>query len=192
MPQVSRKGEGRISSTSGLGTPGNRGPRALGLGSRISDPKGFSLLELVIVILVMGLVAAVSYPALSRGTTAFHLRAAGRDILNAVRYAHEKAITEQRGMKLVVNRAAQQVVLTDDFGEGGRTYTLPHDVRIESVVLEGQDLPEGILSIRFRSNGSAQSAMILLQSQTGAFLRIVTDPMTGGARVQAGRGEGEP
>jgi len=179
-------------SLSGLGTPGNRGPRALVLGSRTSDAKGFSLLELVIVILVMGLVAAVSYPALSRGTTAFHLRAAGRDILNTLRYAHEKAITEQRAMRLVVNRDAQKVVLTDDFGEGTRAYTLPHDVRIKSVVLEGQDMPEGLLSIRFLANGSTQSAMILLESQTGAFLRIVTDPMTGGARVQAGRGEGAP
>jgi len=91
-----------------------------------------------------------------------------------------------------VNRDAQKVVLTDDFGEGTRAYTLPHDVRIKSVVLEGQDMPEGLLSIRFLANGSTQSAMILLESQTGAFLRIVTDPMTGGARVQAGRGEGAP
>ncbi len=157
-----------------------------------TSEKGFSLLELVIVILVMGLVAAVSYPALSRGTTAFHLRAAGRDIMNTVRYAHEKAITEQRGMRIVVNRESQQVVLTDDFGEGNRTYVLPHDVRIEGVALEGQDMPEGLLAIRFRSNGSAQSAMILLKSKTGAFLRVVTDPITGGARLYPGRGEGAP
>jgi prepilin-type N-terminal cleavage/methylation domain-containing protein len=189
MPQVSAQGEKRIP-----GLPGSRLSESVapGLGPRPSDRQGFSLLELVIVMLVMGLVAAVSYPALSRGATSFRFRAAGRDILNTVRYAREKAITEQRGMRIVVNRTVQQIVLTDDFGAGGRTYALPDDVRIEGVELEGQDVPEGPLAIRFRSNGSAQSAVILLKSKTGAYMRIVTDPMTGGARLYEGRGEGGP
>ena len=63
---------------------------------------GFTLLELLIIVVVMALVLAVTYPSLSRGSTALHLRSSGRDILNIFRYAREKAVTEQTGMKVRV------------------------------------------------------------------------------------------
>jgi prepilin-type N-terminal cleavage/methylation domain-containing protein len=150
---------------------------------------GFTLLELVMVILIMGLVLAVTYPALSRGSASIHLRAVGRNILSTFRYAREKAITEQRGMQLVASRETQSLVLSDEFGEGSRSYTLPADVKIEGLSLAGQAIPEGPLVVRFLPNGSSDSAEILVQSKAGGDLRIVSDPITGGARILMGRGE---
>jgi general secretion pathway protein H len=152
--------------------------------------RGFSLLELMLVILLMSLVAAVSYPALSRGTASFRLRATGRDVLSTLRYAREKAITEQRGMRVVVNRETQQVVLSDDLGDGPRTYSVPQDVRISALQQPGRETGQEILSFRFRPNGSSESGVIVLKSKTGAYLRVVTDPITGGAKIEAGHGEG--
>jgi general secretion pathway protein H len=157
-----------------------------------SSCAGFSLLELVIVLLLMGLVAAVSYPSLSRGSASLNLKATGRDVLNTLRYAREKAITEQHGMRIVVDREKGQVRLTDDFGDGERVYQLPDDIRIERLASAGRDLQDGPLAIRFRPNGSAESAEILLVSRTGLSLRVVTDPVTGGARIYSGRGEVNP
>ncbi len=153
---------------------------------------GFSLLELIIVLLLMGLVAAVSYPSLSRGSASLNLKAAGRDVLNTLRYAKEKAITEQHGMRIVVDREKGQVRLTDDFGDGERVYLLPGDIRIERLATAGQEVQDGPLAIRFRPNGSAESAEIQLVSKTGLSLRVVTDPVTGGARIYSGRGEVNP
>ena len=47
--------------------------------------RGFSLLELVMVLVVIALVLAVTYPALLRGGAALHLRASGRDVLSTLR-----------------------------------------------------------------------------------------------------------
>ena len=147
------------------------------------------MLELIIVVLVMALVLAVSYPSLSRGSASIHLRSTARDVLNTFRFAREKAVTEQVGMKVMVDRQKQQLVLTDDLGDGSRTYDMPKDVKIQRMALAGTEITEGPLTIRFLPNGSSESAEILLESDSGATLRIVSDPITGGARIETGSGE---
>jgi prepilin-type N-terminal cleavage/methylation domain-containing protein len=149
------------------------------------DTWGFTLLELVLVLLIIGMALAVTYPSLSRGTAAFHLRATGRDILNTLRFAREKAITEQVYMLVVADREKQTVQLSDALGGGLRSYPLPDDVRIIRLLLGGIELPEGPLMIRFMTNGSCEAAEIVLQSRSGSVLRVVTDPLGGGARVAA-------
>jgi prepilin-type N-terminal cleavage/methylation domain-containing protein len=151
---------------------------------RLRD-QGFTLLELMIVVLVLALVLAVSYPSLSRGSTALHLRATGRDVLNTFRYAREKAVTEQTGMRIVVDQEKQTLTLTNDLGEEGRTYAMPKDVKIQGMALAGNEITTGPLIVRFLPNGSADSAEIVLKSQTGALLHIISDPITGGARIQS-------
>ncbi len=153
---------------------------------------GFSLIELIMVILLISLALGVSYPALSRGTAAFHLRATGRDILNTLRYAREKAITEQTTMKVTVDPAAQKVILSDEVGNGSRVYNLPLDVRIQQVSLAGQELRDLPLVIRFMTNGSCEDAEIQLVSNKGGTIKIVTDPIIGGARILTSSGENAP
>ncbi len=154
--------------------------------------EGVTLLELVIVIFVMALAMGVSYPMLSRGTAAFHLRATGRDVLNTLRYAREKAITQQQRMLITVDMEAQKVVLSDELGDGSRVLTLPRDVRIHQVFLAGQELRNVPLVIHFMTNGSSENAEIVLMSDKGGTVRVVTDPITGGARVLTSQRENVP
>ena len=147
------------------------------------------MLELMIVVLVIALVLAVSYPSLSRGSSSVRLRATGRDILSTFRYAREKAVAEQTGMRVAVDREKQELILSDDLGDGARKYRMPEKVKIYRMALAGHEVKEGPLLVRFLPNGSAENADILLKSDTGAYLRIVTDPITGGARVEPGSGE---
>jgi prepilin-type N-terminal cleavage/methylation domain-containing protein len=153
-----------------------------------SRDRGFTLLELLLVIIIITLVLALAYPSLSRGSAALHLRATGRDILNTFRYAREKAITEQCGMRVTVDREKQQLTLTDDFGEGDRTYSLPKDVRIEHIALTGNETTENSMTVRFLPNGSCDSGELLLKAEKGSWLKVITDPITGGARIEYGSG----
>jgi prepilin-type N-terminal cleavage/methylation domain-containing protein len=154
--------------------------------------QGFTLLEIMLVLLVIVLVMSVAYPSLSRGTAMLSLRTTGRDVLNAFRYAREKAITEQTGMQVIVDRENQKIRLTDDFGEGTREYLLPEKVRIQRVTLAGAETAEGPVVVRFLPNGSSDTAEILIQSETGAYLRIISDPISGGACIRSGPGEVTP
>ena len=46
--------------------------------------------------------------------------------------------------------------------------------------------------IRFLPNGSSDSGEVLLKSEAGSFLRIISDPITGGARIESGQGDNLP
>ncbi len=151
-----------------------------------SRNQGFTLLELMIAVLVIALALAVSYPSLSRGSAALHLRATGRDVLNIFRYAREKAVTEQTGMRVTVDRQKQELVLSDSLGDASRRYVPPKDVKIERTTLAGNEVADGPMVIRFLPNGGSDNAEILLKSDTGSILRIISDPITGGARIESG------
>jgi prepilin-type N-terminal cleavage/methylation domain-containing protein len=152
-----------------------------------SKDRGFTLLELLIVILVIVLVLAVSYPSLSRGSSSVHLHTTGRDILNIFRYARERAVTEQVGMKVTADREKQRLVVADDLGDGGRFYLMPQDVKIERLALGGKEVADASMVVRFLPNGSSDTGEVLLKSEAGSFLRIISDPLTGGARIESGQ-----
>jgi hypothetical protein len=141
------------------------------------------------VVLIISLGLAVSYPSIARGTSAFHLRATGRDVMNTLRFAREKSITEQMNMIIVADREKQLVTLSDALGGNARSYALPDDVRIKQLYLAGKEVLDGPLAIRFLPNGSSESVEIVLESRTGAVVRVVSDPLNGGARVITGAEE---
>jgi prepilin-type N-terminal cleavage/methylation domain-containing protein len=155
---------------------------------KIRQMEGFTLLELVVVILVLSLVAGISLPAMMRGRTAFQLRASGREVVNLFRYAREKAISEQMPLKVVVDRGQQNLVLSDEFGGNARSTRLPNHVTIARLFLEGREVQNEALTIRFLPNGSAEEAQVELRAD-GSSLRVITDPLTGGARIFLGQGE---
>lgn len=156
---------------------------------------GFTLVEIVLVLLVMCLVAVVTYPSIVRGRTAFHLRAVGRDVIGAMRLARETAVTEQKVMVVQIDSQSQRITVSDEVGEGPRSMLMPSDVRIQGVTQSkggGAATPaqanQDALLIRFLPNGSAESATIVLVADTGASLKIATDPITGSARMVLDQG----
>jgi Tfp pilus assembly protein FimT len=135
---------------------------------------------------------AVSYPSLSRASASLSLRTSGRDVLNTFRFAREKAVTEQIGMRVAVDGNGQKLTLTNDLGENSRIYPLPLTVKIYRLRLAGSEITNEPMVVRFLPNGSSDSAEVVLRSDAGSFLRILTDPIAGGARIESGRGENLP
>ena len=151
--------------------------------------RGFSLLELILVLVVISVVAAVTYPAMSRGRTAFHLRAVSRDVISSLRYAREVAVTQQKVMIALIDGQSQRVTVSDEVGDGSRSFALPTDVAIQGMTGEGVEMLQGPLRIRFLPNGSADDAQIALKAENGASVRITMDPITGAARILTDQGE---
>lgn len=146
---------------------------------------GFTLLELILVLVVMSLVLAVAYPSMSRGKTAFHLRAVGRDLISSIRAAREAAVTEQRVMQVLIDTQDQQVTVSSDVGEDPRVFKVPGDIQMQILTPAGEPVEPGTLIIRFLPNGSSDDALIAIKAETGAALKIALDPIMGSARILA-------
>jgi prepilin-type N-terminal cleavage/methylation domain-containing protein len=154
-----------------------------------AQDSGFTLLELIVVVLIIALVLAVTYPSLSRGSASLHLRACSRDVLNTFRYAREKAVTEQTGMMVSIDKGKQVLTLSNNLGDGIRRYTMPTDVKISRITLAGKAVADDVTIVRFLANGSSDEAEVLLKSDSGSQIKVVSDPMRGGGRIESIQGE---
>jgi prepilin-type N-terminal cleavage/methylation domain-containing protein len=159
-----------------------------------AQERGFTLLELIVVMVVIVLTLTVIYPSLSRGSSSLHLRSCSRDVLNTFRYAREKAITEQTGMMVVVERAQQDhngiVTVCNTLGDViGTPYVLPKDVQISHIALGGVEVTDDSMTVRFLANGSADFAEVFLKTESGLQYEVISDPTTGGSRIERGERE---
>jgi prepilin-type N-terminal cleavage/methylation domain-containing protein len=165
-----------------------------GIGNRfpLERERGFTFLEIILVLTIMTLAMALTYPAFLRSRNAFHLRAVGRDVMNAIRVARESAVTEQKTMLLTIDNQNRKFVVSDDIGEDAREYHPPDDVAIVALdPATGEELKDP-LAIRFLSNGSSESAQVLVRSETGAWLKIELDPITGSGQMILNQGNHQP
>jgi len=72
-------------------------------GKEMSCQKGFSLVELMIVIALMGIMAAIATPALQRYAINRNLKSAARDITSDFMRLKARAIAENRKYRIVFN-----------------------------------------------------------------------------------------
>jgi general secretion pathway protein H len=146
---------------------------------------GFTLLELMFIVIIIALVLGIGYPSMSRGTSILNLQTASRDVLNAFRFAREKAISEQTSMLLIINRSERKIELANILGEPVRAYTLPRGVNIQRMERAGTEVHDDVMSVRFAPNGSLERVNIRLVGGSGSRrMQIISDPLGGGARVE--------
>jgi len=151
---------------------------------RSTNESGFTLLELIVVVLIIALFCGIGYPALSRGTKMLSLQTACRDVLNTFRYARERAVSEQRTLLLLIDRGEGRFELANILGEPMRAYTLPSGVKIQYMERAGSEVQDTVMAIRFAPNGNLENVGIHLATDRGSKMQIISDPLGGGARME--------
>ncbi|HYE91285.1 MAG TPA: GspH/FimT family pseudopilin [Terriglobales bacterium] len=73
------------------------------MGRRPEVARGFTLLELIVTLAVLGVAAAVVTPAIGRGTESLRARADVAGFAATLRHAREMAIAQQRPHRVVVD-----------------------------------------------------------------------------------------
>lgn len=135
---------------------------------------GFTLLELVLVMLVIGTVLALAAPSLSGFHRGGKLRDAGDQLLSIIRYARAQAIVNARTYRLSVDGANYQltrqsaqdfVALGNDFGQ---PFTLPEGFSLELTDAQNKPLDH----VDFYPNGRVEPARFRIASADGASATI--------------------
>jgi len=122
--------------------------------------RGFTLLEMILVLVIAATVAAVAVPNLQPALANMQLRAATRDIASALRYARGQALSRGREavFSLDVDRHSYQV-------SGRRKdYTLPTSVQLGLFTAETELSSEGQGSIRFYPDGSSTGGRVSVEA----------------------------
>lgn len=84
--------------------------------------RGFTLMELMLVIMIIGITSAITVPHLVKSIRGNRLRTATRSIIAAGRYARSMAVMRQRPMLLSLNPASGKIQIH----EGALPYA-PHE-----------------------------------------------------------------
>lgn len=149
--------------------------------------RGFTLTELMIVVTIMGVLMAVSTPALSRYYSNWRLNGAAAQMAMSLRAARTTAVDKDIDTVFLFDKdAGQYHILEDSNGNGDADA----GERESSV----QDLPKGVsiddftvpqASVTFNSKGSTQDGGVIVMKGRGGYeMQVRVYSGTGNVQVE--------
>jgi type II secretion system protein H len=136
--------------------------------------KGFTFVELIVVLAILAGLAALVAPSFSRTIVSARLRTAASDVRSTFARARALAIASARERDVTFDLSR------GEFGvDNEAVRSLPDSIRL-GAVLRGEERQErGSVRVRFFSDGSGEEAEISVTAQDGGTLRVTVDPLTG-------------
>lgn len=138
------------------------------------NKSAFTLLELLLVVIIIGILTALSIPLFKNSFTDLQLSNASYNLLHLMRYAQERSIVERIKYQLNFNPELNQYWLTNEpdplkagqysrlAEKRGKTVFLPTGIKVEA---------ENLL-INFYPDGKIDAAFIYLSNQKEKYFTI--------------------
>lgn len=142
---------------------------------RIRFSAGFSLLEMIVVLAIAGLIAAVVLPSLPGALESARLRGSAGEVRATFTLARTLAVSEARNRSVAFDLERGEYGIDGDARKG----LLPEGIRLLAVRLGDGAAEHGIVRVRFYPDGSADEAEVALSSSGGGGFRVSVDPLTG-------------
>jgi general secretion pathway protein H len=149
-------------------------PEAVARGER-----GFTLLELIVTLFVVGLAVALTIPAIGRSTESISVRADVAGFAAVLRHARERAVTGRKTHAVVIDPQAHKMTVHTGSPDGDvrETRSLAERLTVEAT-------PPSALTVRFEPQGNSSGGDFKLVSGSITYL-VSVDAITG--RVKSRR-----
>jgi general secretion pathway protein H len=121
--------------------------------------KGFTLLELMVVLFIMVLGFSVVGVNLTSGNNATEHQRAARDIVSALRYARGMALTSHKESTVTFNLNENSYTLNNR----DKVYVIPETIKVSVVTAQSQMIGQNQGSIRFFGDGSSTGGRVSLK-----------------------------
>jgi len=146
--------------------------------SRFHISSAFTLIEVLLVVVIMGIIAVIAMPSFVRSIQGQRLSTAARTLATVARYARSMAVLKQSDLILTINLANGQVDLVSS------NTTLPsfsravNGVHLQEVAIEGFDpVTEGTCRVPFLRNGVCIPFVITIADQNGNVCVLTVDAL---------------
>jgi general secretion pathway protein H len=138
---------------------------SLRLSPCVSRLRGFTLLELVVVLFIVVLSFSVVGINLSSGNNSTEMKAASRDIVSALRYARGQALMSHQETTVALDLAENTYTVSGR----DKVYTIPNTIDVTVVTAQSELKGEGLGNIRFFADGSSTGGRITLERGNAAW-----------------------
>jgi general secretion pathway protein H len=135
---------------------GGRSPR--GARRRAPRARGVTLLELLIVIAIMALLAAVVVPLFQRGTSNTELKSAARQVASALKMARSDAVATRQETRVVLDLEHRTFQKDRD----PRVHALPPTMEMKLFTAQSDLVSDRVGAIRFFPDGGSNGGRVTL------------------------------
>lgn len=147
--------------------------------------RGFTLIELIVVLAVLGLITALAMPMFAGALPGARLKAAARDLGAELRYARAQAIAGNRETTLTIDLAARRYAILGARTGPGESRALPEELEIKVRTARRELAGDARASIRFFPDGGSTGGRITLSRGERRYL-VGVDWLTGRVTVVNG------
>jgi len=145
--------------------------------------KGFTLVELLIVLVIMSLLLSLVPPLLSNVMPSVTIKATANDLLHDIKYVRNMAVLNGRQTSLILN--AVDGSYFSEAKDNGVRIDLPTDIALSISDVGGEIANAESIPVRFFADGSSSGASILLRAEDRAYT-IQVDWLTGRVSLAEG------
>jgi len=159
--------------------------------------RGFSLIELVIVLILLSLSISLVTPAFSRFSKGIELKAAAKKVSGILRYYRSEAVQKGKVQQVLFDPDLREVRVqspesADDQertekpeGKGWpKKYPLPEGIQMREVKIPSPQYPVDLPAIEFYPNGGSNGGSVLLDRQDHKGYRIKVYFLTGIVEIE--------
>jgi general secretion pathway protein H len=120
--------------------------------------RGVTLLELLLVLSIMAIVAAMVVPVLGQGVSSSELKGSARKVAAALRFARSEALATRQDTRVMLNLEERTFQIERD----PRQYELPKQMEIKLFTAQRDIVNEKMGAIRFFPDGGSNGGRVTL------------------------------
>ncbi len=168
------------------------------IGAHVKPPRrvnGFTLVEMIVVLTILGLAASFVLPSLDRGLPHWRLIGAAREFVTLLKFARNQSLASMSPLHVVVDRSrnlywldSAEALAAPDWLHGGerkvRVYALPEGVSFGEPGGGIVSVDEQRFRILFFPRGNSSGGEIQLRDKNGRAYRIDVDTVTGRPEIK--------
>jgi len=169
-----------------------------------NNNKGFSLLELLLVIALVGLLSALVVPSVSKSLASVRLKTAAKKTAAIFRYARNQAVFKKKPFWILVDKEVSGVAVLDEPFSGGtddsrdafaslpssaKVFLYPEGVLVDNLFVGDQEITDSQSVFIFYPNGSCSGGEIVLQADSSLAYRISLNPVLSTAEIEVNEEE---
>jgi general secretion pathway protein H len=152
------------------------------------NDKGFTLLELMIVLAIIGVAVVLIAPTVTGSLTNLRLKTATKQLSTVLRYARSKAVSSKSIIRVIIdidNASYSASLPENETGtkEKAVSTAFPSEIKFNQVTVGEGVQTEGLVQLLFYPKGNTSGGEIILENTNGRRYKITIDNLTGKVRI---------
>jgi prepilin-type N-terminal cleavage/methylation domain-containing protein len=154
-----------------------------------SSSRGVTLIEMLLVVAIVGLMTAISFPAVTSGIDSLRLASASDSVASFFNAGLNRAERRQQLIEIAVSKTERSLTMRSSERGFLRRIELPEGITIVSILPESQDQRETGRRFVLYPGGVVPRIGLELANRKGARRIVRVDPITGVPQIERVEGK---